>query len=327
MKLDFLLCGSANDAFFSQIAFFALCLNKLGGMYAGARVAAVFGDYEVAEIPARWRKFFKRIDVYWGSSSLIPDAGSHNDPYQGRHYRRFEIMRTDADLVFLCDADVAPVSRFDGLIADLTREPSLAATMAYHHFAYGDGRRIDPETDWPEISRFVIGKAVERPYRHTFDPAHSAPFYINFGVFVGTPHLLEKFYARAVQLQPLVCEFTNSWHSTQIVVPLVCADLGLPTTSLPVRYNCPNDERPEKLYPEEVEHVKFIHYMKTGEFDRHELFTDETCFNDFIGQKMKGVNEVFRRHVHDVTKGIYPFRHPPERMRLLRELGRVFRRS
>ena len=47
MKLDFLLCGSANDAFFSQIAFFRLCLNALGGVYSDARVVAVFGDYGI----------------------------------------------------------------------------------------------------------------------------------------------------------------------------------------------------------------------------------------------------------------------------------------
>ena len=325
MKLDFLLCGSANDAFFSQIAFFALCLNKLGGMYADARVAAVFGDYEVAEVPRRWRKYFKRIEVYWGASS---STSFPRGLYLGRHYRRFEIMRTDADLVFLCDADIAPVNRFDGLIAALTREPALAGTIAYHHLAYEDGQGVHRAADWSQISRSTIGKNLERPYRYTFDPSRNAPFYVNYGLFAGTPCLLKKFYARALQLQPQVCDITNNcWHSAQVVVPLVCADLGLPTLALPLRFNCPNDERPEKFHPEEIKHLKFIHYMKTREFDRHELFTNETSFNDFIGKEMNGINEMFRRHVYDVTKGLYPFRPPPKRMRLLREIARVFRHS
>lgn len=118
-----------------------------------------------------------------------------------------------------------------------------------------------------------------------------------------------KFYSRAVQLQSKVCEITkNNWHSAQVVVPLVCADLKLPTASLPVRYNCPNDVRPEIFYPEEVKHIKFLHYMKNDQFDRHTIFVDELYFDDFIGKKMKGVNEIFRRRVYQITGGMYPFR-------------------
>ena len=36
VKLDFLILGSSTRAFFSQIAFFKLCLDAIGGVYVNA---------------------------------------------------------------------------------------------------------------------------------------------------------------------------------------------------------------------------------------------------------------------------------------------------
>lgn len=157
MKLDFLLCGSANDAFFSQIAFFRLCLDKLGGMYHDARVAAVFGGCEVVKIPNRWQKFFNRIEVFGN-----PTSDEKDFLFLDRHYQRFETIRTDADLVFLCDADVAPISRFDKLISNLHLKPALAGTIAYQRPPYCGGQRLCSEEGWQEISKAIIGKNISR---------------------------------------------------------------------------------------------------------------------------------------------------------------------
>lgn len=343
MKLDFLLCGSATDAFFSQIAFFRLCLNALGGVYSNARVVAVFGDHEVEMLPNRWRRYFDGIEVEWDTSS--PKYDENMGPYSGRHHRCFELVRGDADLAILCDADVAVMDSFDELIGDLTSKPALAGVIAHFHFVYGDGSRGDPDTDWSEISRAILGKDIERPYRYSLcmeNDSARCPFYINYGVFMGTPDLLREFHRRAVQLQSKVYGMTESWHACQITVPLVCADLQLPTRSLPMRYNWPNDERPERIHPEEMEHIRFLHYMKTHEFDRHEVFSDEGLFDVFVNGKMaKRTNEIFRRHVHELTQGRYPFSESDNEipanfsnkidesscwMRLLRSTNRMFRR-
>ena len=65
MKLDFLICGAPTDAFFSQIAFFRLSLDNLGGCYKKARLVASFGDHSVEKVPKRWEHYFKNIDIEW----------------------------------------------------------------------------------------------------------------------------------------------------------------------------------------------------------------------------------------------------------------------
>ena len=312
MKLDFLLCGSATDAFFSQIAFFRLCLNALGGVYSDARVVAVFGDHEVEMLPGRWRRYFDGIEVEWDSSS--PKDYENMDKYAGRHYRRFELVRADADLAILCDADVAVLKPFDKLIGDLTSRPAIAGVIAHFHFTWDDpdtdwGRRGDPDTDWSEISRSILGKDIEMPYQYSLmegDPDR-CPFYINYGVFIGTPDLLREFHRSAIQLEPKVFQTTKSWFSAQITVPLVCAALELPTRSLPMRYNFPNDDLADTMYPEEMEDIRFLHYLRTHEFDRHQIFSDERYFDEFMNRKMKGSNEIFRRHAYELLEGRYPF--------------------
>ena len=309
MKLDFLLCGSATGAFFSQIAFFKLGLNAIGGAYSDARVVAVFGDHDVAMLPIGWRRYFDGIEAEWDSTSSEYNENM-GDPYTGRHYRRFDLVRADADLAILCDADVAVLNPFDDLVRNLTSKPSLAGVTAHFHFVRGDGRRGEPAKDWSEISRAVIGKEIELPYRYSLlegGASNRCPFYINYGVFIGTPDLLGEFFSRAIQLQPEVYRMTKSWFVSQIVVPLVCADLELPTMSLPMRYNFPNDDLADTMYPGEMANIRFLHYLRTHEFDRHRIFSDEECFDLFMNKEMKGSNEIFRRHVHEITGGRYPF--------------------
>lgn len=309
MKLDFLLCGSANDAFFSQIAFFRLCLNALGGVYSDARVVAVFGDYGIKKISSRWRQYFNRINVEWDTSTSENDE--HMGPFSGRHYRRFECIRLDADLAILCDADVAVMAPFNMLVDDLQSRPALAGAIAHFHFVHGDGNKGNPDVDWPEISKAIIGKDIERPYQYTLygkNCPFKAPFYINYGVLIGTPALLKDFHARAIQLQGQVYDMTRSWFAAQIAVPLVCADLELPTLSLPMRYNFPNDSRADAMYPEEMNHIKFLHYLRTNVFDRHKIFSDKEYYHAFLKEEMEGSNEMFRRHVYKMTGGHYPFK-------------------
>ena len=309
MKLDFLICGSANSAFFSQIAFFKLCLNNLGGIYANARVVAVLGDHEVEILPSEWRRHFDGIEVEW-SSDVVHEKTLGR--YAGRSYRRYELIRGDADLAILCDADVAVLDSFGELIDDLVAKPSLAGVIAHGHFTVGDEQRGDPNVDWPEISRAILGKDIDRPYSYTLyskiESRQEAPFYINYGVFLGTPDLFREFHDRAVQLQPRILDFVRrSFFTDQITIALVCADLELPTTALSMRYNFPNDNIADRLYPEEMVNIIFMHYLRTHVFDRHRIFANETDFYNFMGKRMDGSNEIFRNYVYETTDGAYPF--------------------
>ncbi len=305
MKLDFLLCGSATDSFFSQIAFFRLCLDKLGGAYRDARLVTVFGDHHARNIPKKWKRYFENIEIEWDNSP------AEIDPlFYRRHYRRFELVRPDADLAILCDADVAILTPFDELIKKLGSKPAISGVIAHYHFAHGDKLTGNPEMDWLLVSKTIIGKDIELPYRYSLcagNDGGKCPFYINYGVFIGTPDLLKEFHSRAIQLRSRVYEMTKSWFTEQITVPLVCKELNLPTACLPMKYNYPNDPIADSMYPEDMRDIKFLHYLRTDKFDRHQIFAGVKCFSSFLNMTLEGSNEIFRRSVYEATGGTYPF--------------------
>ena len=304
MKLEFLLCGSPTEAFFSQMVFFRLCLDHLGAAEAAARLVCVFGDHETEEIPARWQPYFERIEVHWAHP-----PGAENPHHVGQHNKRFELLDPGADLSLICDADVAVLAPVAPLAKSLTEIPSLAGVIAHLHFPWGDRPR-DPARDWPDIARAALGYDIPRPYRYTLMPETrppEAPFYINFGVFAGPPALLARFHARDMDIRPKVAAHLGEWWAPQVSLALTCADLNVPLRALPMRYNFPNDPRADAMYPDEMAQTVFLHYLRGTEFRREDVFADPKAFDAFLQKPMQGSNALFQHFVFGLTGGRYPF--------------------
>ena len=304
MKLDFLIPASPKTGFFSQIAFFRLCLNSIGGIYRNARVVAVFGDHTTEHLPSTWKQYLDGVDVEWAHP-----IGVENLSYKAQHDRRFEVIRKDADLAVLCDADVALLRPFDDMANQLIKNCALGGVIAHYHFPW-EGRKTNANDDWTEIATTILGRDIERPYQYTLTPKSepsSAPFYINYGMFAGPPNVLAEFYKRDVIIRERVAELLGHWWAPQVSVSLTCEDLHLPTLALPMRYNFPNDPIADSFYPDELDSIVFLHYLRLTEFRRDQIFTDESAFNKFINSNFTGSNEIFRRHVARVTSGNYPF--------------------
>lgn len=310
MKLDFVIPGSATPAFFSQIAFFRLCLDALGGHYADARVAAVLGDHDSEDIPERWRRHLGNVDVIWAHP-----PGANNPMHQAQSDGCFQAVRPDADVAFLCDADVAPMRPFDDLLHRIVDQPALAGVIAHYHFAPKDGRPLPqnertPETDWPDLARAVIGKPLRLQHRYTLMEPESpqrAPFYINYAVLAGTPQLLKRLQSRDKQIRPKVLDLCGAFWAYQISLALTVVDLDLPTVSLPMRYNFPNDPIADRLYPQDLNDIAFLHYLRPKQFDRQKIFADPHEFERFLDLPLRGSNAIFQEFVRLRTNGKYPF--------------------
>lgn len=310
MKLDFLIAGSLTPSFLSQIAFFRLCLDHLGGVCQQARVVAVFGDHTTTKLPTRWARHYHNIEVVWAHP-----VGAHNPGYQAQHLRRFEIMREDADLVFICDADTAFLRTPDMLIRLLMERPALAGVIAHYPFTFK--RRSFPwlarrfsERHWARLATATIGKPMAMPHRYSLLPDEAklrAPFYINYGLLAGTPELLAQFYHRDLQLQNQASEQVGPFWGPQVSLALTCADLGLPTVALPMRYNFPNDEVADRLHADELQQVVMMHYLRVTHFRRDQIFAEKENFDRFLKLELSGSNRVFQDHVALVTGGAYPF--------------------
>jgi hypothetical protein len=103
-KIEFLLYGSPDDAFYSQIAFFRLSLDHLGDEGRAARVVAVFAAVERSPLPERWALCFERIEIHY----VDGDAFRRRLPASDQ---RFDLLSSDADCSCLCDADTVLVRR------------------------------------------------------------------------------------------------------------------------------------------------------------------------------------------------------------------------
>jgi hypothetical protein len=310
MKLDFLIAGNATPAFLSQIAFFKVCLNNLGGAYADARLLAVLGDHEVAALPTRWKQYFEAIEVEWAH-----EPGANNPLHRAQHDRRFELFRPDADMVFICDADIAIIRGLDDLLADLKNRPALAGVIAHYPFDLPGEVEIPVKdrpsnADWSWIAQTVLGKPIALPYKYTLFPPdlpQRAPFYINYGVFIGPPDLMTAFYARDKEIRDQVAKLLGEWWAPQVSLALAVEDLGLPNLALPMRYNFPNDPIAERMYPNEQKNMIFLHYLRKNRIDRHKIFSSEVEFDAFMDKDLIKTNKDFQRFVREITKGIYPF--------------------
>lgn len=301
MKLDFLIPGSPNDGFFSQIAFFRLALDALGGMYRRARLVAVFGDVTVTGLPAVWAPYYHNIDVVWAAPEDFKRLS-----YLAQGDRRFEVYRPDADLVILCDADTVIMRSFTWLAARLRLKPALGGVLAHYHFPWSSSTG-DAARDWNIISKLVIGKEIATPYRYSLDQIKPAPFYVNYGVFIAPPKLMSKFHSRYREILPRVHEIIGNVFSGQVTISLTVHDLGLPTLALPMRFNFPNDRLADNMYPTEMNSIVFMHYLREGTFNRQKIFSCEVEMNKFLGLELAGSDRLFQKFVTKLTDGHYPF--------------------
>lgn len=297
MKLDFLICGAPTDAFLSQIAFFRLSLDNLGGCYKKARLVASFGDHSVQKIPKRWEHYFKNIDIEWSHP-----IGAVNLNYSAQHYHRFKVFRPDADMVIICDADTVLIRPFPELIKMCIQAPALFGVIAHYH--------MTTDKDWQEIANAVIEKPVKIKYKYTLeavDSLPSAPFYINYGFLASTPSLLNKLYNKDIQLIDSIIEQVGPLWASQVSVALASEALNLPSYALPMRYNFPNDKKADKLYPNELDDIVLVHYLRNTNYNRHKIFSNEKEFNHFISLDLDGSDKVFQQHVLKLTDATYPF--------------------
>ena len=241
--------------------------------------------------------------------------GAENPLYRAQHIRRFEVFRPDADVVVMCDADVALLRPFDNLISDLRAKPAIAGVIAHLPFAIGNTEPVPldqrtPEKDWRELSQKYLGRPIDCPHRFTLldpDSDFRAPFYLNYGVVAGTPDVFAEFYREDSRIRDKLSADVGDWWGPQISLTLAVESGGLASVALPMRYNFPNDPRADKLYPDELAEVIFMHYLRHTEFDRGKIFADPIAFDAFIGSELSGSNEVFRRFVEQMTGGKFPF--------------------
>lgn len=306
MKIEFLLCGSPTDAFYSQTGMFRLALDSLGGIYRQARLVLCIGDGEVAAVPARWRPHLRDVEV------LGMPRTTARESISGGMFR-FEVLDAGCDLSLLCDADTLPLAPLDpAALEHMVERPAIRGVIA--HFpppfaATGRLRRCQSPRDvWQVLARAVLRRPLPLDHRHTLTPEPTAcPFYVNYGVVIGDFGTLRALYDQLRVVQPATRRFLDNQFHAQVALTLACEAAGLATEALPMRYNFPNDPLADEMHAGELEQVKVMHYLRTEAFDRHRIFASPAEFGAFLRLELSGSNRVFQDRVREITAGVYPF--------------------
>jgi hypothetical protein len=283
---------------------FRLALDHLGGDYRNAHITAVFGHETVSALPAQWRRHFSRIEVAWTDFDQYRDH-----KYFATGEARFRCMRSDADLVILCDADTMLLRTLSDDVLALRRGGCIGGVMAHYHFPWAHASG-DSASDWNAISKVVLGREISTPYRYSLshDKAKMVcPFYVNYGFVVGTPQTLSIVHQHSKTIAPKVRKVIPNFFQGQIILSLSVAAAGLETVSLPMRSNFPNDPVADAKYPGELENIELLHYLRHTIFDRHKIFTDRENFENFLSLPLTGSNKIFQSYVRELTAAQFPF--------------------
>lgn len=286
---------------------FRMALDHLGGPYRQATVIAVFGAEATVSIPSAWAPHLRRVAVH-----AVPPAEFREKGYGAQANARWSVAPEDCDLVIFADADVLMIRHIDDLLERLITERSVAGAIAHYPFPQWPGDV--PAQKWDSLAHDVIGGKISLDYRHTLVPdsapadQRQCPFYVNFG-FVIVPRVtypsLAALYLRLVDHVAGLLAYP--YFAGQVSLALAAEALGLPCTDMDMRYNFPNDILAERLYPESMQDVRVIHYLRTHNFDRQKIFSSSSEFRSFLSMRLTGVDAILQGHVARLTSGQYPF--------------------
>ena len=310
-RVAILIAASPTPAFYSQVAALSLCLRKLRWSRWQPSVHMYVGGEHEAGTRARWRPHLGDVEISWVSDSRFARDG---DWAQSDDVFRF--APRDADVLVAMDADTLPVTDLEDLLDRVHDTSSIAGVIA--HYPLPSLSKVSPRDMWLHLARDVIDVPLEFAFTHTLMspdlPAGErvTPFYLNFGVVAFPRVTFDDVTARYLSIRPrLVGRMAFPDFSGQAALTLAIAAAGARTLALPMRFNFPNDPVAEEMYPDELANVVIFHYLRTTNFDRHELFVSAERYRAFLDLPLAGVDRAFQETVRATFGSDYPFAPPP----------------
>ena len=325
-RVAILIAASPTRAFFSQLAAFSLALRKITWSRWEPRVQVYFGGECDSAAYADWLPHLREIDVSWVSDARFAREG---DWAQSDDVFRF--APRDVDVLLAMDADTLPVASLETVLDRVLETGSVAGTLAHypttlrHTFdvaasAFSLQLAASPFPDrsvrdsWERLAQGLLDVPVEFGFCHslmgpgTADEHRVAPFYLNFGVVFFPSGSFDDVARQYLRMRPIVAErLDEPVFSGQVALTLAVTAARVRTWALPMRYNFPNDPVAERMYPEDLAQVAVFHYLRTGQFDRHTIFTSREAYHRFLGLQLTGVDLRFQESVRKTIGSDYPF--------------------
>lgn len=306
MRIEFLMAGSPNDAFYSQVAMFRLALDALGDRYRNARLVLCLTSSDgPSPMPKRWLPWFARIEVRWADNSHAARLTHGQD--------LFGMVDAGADISIICDADSMLLQPLpDEFLQDMETDPALCGVVGHRPPRMFNFDDFPPPANamemWQQMGA-ALGRPIALVYPYTLTPndGFAPSFYINHGFLAAPPDLIRRLGVLQAAVRPALESVLINEFEDQIAVALAVEAGRLPHRRLPVRFNFPNNAVADSLYPDEMGNIVVLHYQFRKAFNRHIIFTTEQAFGDFMALPLYGSNAVFQAAVRRLTNGIYPF--------------------
>lgn len=303
-KLAILIAGSPNAAFYSQVAASAAALRALPwSRWEPTLHLYVGGDID-STVLDRWRPYLADVAV-----SLVAPARFAREGDWAQSDDAINYAPRDADLFLALDADVFPVRPLEEIVDVVARSNVVAGTLAHGAFPGSSS----PADDWHRVTEGLVTRALALDYEYSLvcypQPRDNRiPFYLNFGVVFFSPPAFERLVPSFLSLRAAVgSRMLDDDFAAQVALALAIANTGVQTMPLPMRFNFPNDRLAETLYPEELESVRAIHYLRTDQFDRHRIFASADAFEHFLELRLEGANRALQDAVRRLFGDAYPF--------------------
>ena len=133
-------------------------------------------------------------------------------------------------------------------------------------------------------------------------------FYGNSGVLFFPRRFFERMtehYHQAIEM--LRMNMKDSYWFDQIAVALAVAKAGVPTKSLSLKFNFPNQAAFDDAHPEELADCRFLHYLRTDTVDRDRDFASVAAMQRFIARPgLVGSNALLQRRVGQLLNKVWP---------------------
>ncbi len=306
-KLAILIAGSPTAAFYSQVAASAAALQALPWsrwepalhLYLGGEIDPVVLD--------RWRPHLVDVGV-----SLVAPARFAREGDWAQSDDVFNFAPRDADVLLALDADVLPVGPLEEIVDVVAGSVVVAGTPAHYAFP----GTSSPANDWDRVADGLVTGALPFDYEYSLarypQPRDNRiPFYVNFGVVFFSRPAFERLVPSFLSLRASVASrMRDDDFSAQVALALAIANTGVQALPLPMRFNFPNDPVAEALYPEELDSLRAIHYLRTDRFDRHRIFASADAFAQFLELPLEGANRSLQDAVRRLFGEGYPFAEP-----------------
>jgi len=299
-----LIAASPTPAFFSQVAALSLALSKLQWSRWQYSVHMCIGGPSGEDAQAQWRPHLRNVHITHSAESRFAQDG---DWAQSDDVFRF--APPHAAVLLAMYADTLPVSRLEGVLDQVVDGGTIAGVIAHAPFPRPDGTTVSQA--WATAAHGLIDVPLDFVWSHTLferDEDRATPFYLNFGVVFFPRCTFDDVAARYLSLRPrVISRMRSADYSGQVALTLAITGARARTCALPMRYNFPNDPVAAELYPEELANVVIFHYLRTGGFDRHTIFTSAENYRDFLARPLTGVDRMFQQSVRALLGTTYPF--------------------